>query len=298
MRFCYVEGSTRESSMFSVTEAAFSGFRAARENPRAVLVWFAVASAVLFGVTILVVAMAGPVLPQFMEIAFQPQPDEATAQAVAQQIAPLVMILVPTMWLINAIAQAVVCRVVLRPDAGQGAFLRLGREEWLQLGVVVASYLILTAVDLVFRGVGSALGPFGVLLGGAGLVLHVVIAVKLSLASAITFDTGRIGLAASWRLTTGRFWPLLGAYALAIVLAVIVLVAVTAIFAAASLLVPGADATEAPAIATVPALFTPLQIVAAVFAGVMVVLAGLIVFCPAAEIYRRLKAAGQVPTAS
>lgn len=51
----------------------------------------------------------------------------------------------------------------------------------------------------------SALGVF---------VFLIWLAVRLSLASPLTFDTRRVRVFGSFALTRGRFWSLLGAYLL------------------------------------------------------------------------------------
>ena len=47
---------------------------------------------------------------------------------------------------------------------------------------------------------------------------------RTSLAGPANFDTGRLGLVQSWRMTRGRFWPLLGAATLATCLSALIAV--------------------------------------------------------------------------
>ncbi|ATQ42485.1 hypothetical protein [Caulobacter mirabilis] len=284
--------------MISITDAAFSGFRAAREHPRALLVWIAAFSVLLFALTAIAVSMGGPMLIRFLELALQPNPDPAQATEVMARIMPMVLTLIPLLWGMNAMVQTVVCRVVLRPAEGRAAFLGLGRDELLQLAVVILTALILFAVNSVTSAAGAILGGFfQALMNGAGFCLWVVVSVKLSLANAVTFDTGRIGIGASWRLTTGRFWPILGSYLFAIVLSMIVFVAVMAIFSAVAVVVPGLRPEQAPDLSSVGAYFTPVQLLSLPFAGAVATLTSLILYCPAVEIYRQLKAAGAAPAA-
>ena len=65
------------------------------------------------------------------------------------------------------------------------------------------------------------------------LPAFIFLAVRLSLASPMTFETKRIDLRGAWRLTQGRFWPLLGTYFIAFALSIVVVVLTFAIAVAA-----------------------------------------------------------------
>ena len=110
--------------------------------------------------------------------------------------------------------------------------------------------------------------------------LFVWTGVRLSLASALTFDTGRVRLFGSWRLTRGVFWPLVGAYLLAFVIIAlisVVLLVVSALVAVAT--GGGANAILHTDTRSLGAYFTAARVVqtlvsAAAFPAFLTLLAG------------------------
>ena len=80
---------------------------------------------------------------------------------------------------------------------------------------------------------GGSLGAlFGGLVDAAVLSAAIWVFVRLSLAAPMTFDQRRLVVFGSWPFTRGSFWPLVGAYALAIALDVVILVLMTMISSA------------------------------------------------------------------
>jgi hypothetical protein len=124
-------------------------------------------------------------------------------------------------------------------------------------------------------------------------------AVRLSLASPLTFDTGRIDPMAAWRMTRGRFWPLLGAYFIAFALSIVVVVLTFAIAAAAIAVIGGIGALG-PAfqsdLGTVGAVLTPTRLAYLAVSAVGQALIWPVTMTPPAAIYRALAggAAGRV----
>jgi hypothetical protein len=141
---------------------------------------------------------------------------------------------------------------------------------------------------------GGPMGAFLLLLSivGAGCAM-IYLAVRLSFASSVTFDTGKITLFGSLPRTKGLFWPLLGAYLLAAVMSVIVILLIWTIVSAIGLIVSGDFQATGKMMradtSSLQAYFTPAGVVQALFSGLISVLTTLIVFGPAPTVYRELK---------
>jgi hypothetical protein len=214
---------------FSPTDAALEGFRITRERPRVFLAW------IVFS---FVVSAAGVVLTLLM-------PDEATRALESlgtddppdpQAFLDILAILAPLLLYGLAVQRtldAAVYRLMLRPTRERVGCLAFGADEMrlmvLRLIYVVLAVLYVFVAQIVIGLVAfaaSALGQSAMLfvasvgeLFSLGLLLYV--AVRLSLSSVITFDRRKLSIRASWTVTRGQVWPLLGAYVLALSCAVV-----------------------------------------------------------------------------
>ena len=106
------------------------------------------------------------------------------------------------------------------------------------------------------------------------------------------FATGKINLFGSWALTKGHFWPMLGAYLLAFILAIIAYMAVFAILMLVMVAVGGGfsamGAIISPDMSSLKAFFTPTMLIYELIAAVPAPFLLLIMLCPATDIYRSL----------
>ena len=294
---------------FSATDAALSGFRVASEKPRTVAVWAAIMAILSFVVAIVAVTTFGEQLTALAG-ALEGEPDPQTTLAAMRGMWPLFVGSGLYVLVTNSVLMAAVNRLVLRPHDGAGAYLRLGADELRQAAVQVLLYLVLFGayfVGVVALAILAALGAgiggqgLGVLLGvlaGVALVAGLVLlSVRLSFASTVAFDTGRIDLKASWDMTKGRFWQLFGTYLIATVLAVVVylllFVMIAAVGAIAALAMGGGLASVGDALQheanTLSALLSVSGVIRSLLSGLMSVLLSLIIFAPAPTIYAQLR---------
>ena len=223
---------------FSASDAALEGFRITRGRPRVVLGWALFSLAASIAGALITFTMPKEAGAALEAIASEQAPD---AQALAEMLLAASPILVVGL-VVQRMMDAAVYRLMLRGGDSRFAYLRLGADE-LRLTALRLIYLILAVVLIsivqfaivILAIVASAFGQgpmvFVASVGeliSAGVVL--VVAVRMSLASVITFDTGRLAILQSWDATRGRFWSLLGVHALAICCIVAAGLAVMVVF--------------------------------------------------------------------
>jgi hypothetical protein len=235
---------------FSVTDAAFTGFRIVWERPLAVVYWAALQVVVALASTAFVTLSAGRQFTEAAQASLQFGADPAPMIARMAALAPTYAALLIGGLVLQAVLAAAMNRAVLRPQLFRFGYLRLAADELRQLGLFA---LILLLAAALYIGVVLVVGVIFALLGFAGgdagfalallilipvlLVVFVFVGVRLSLASALTFASRRIDLFGSWTLTRGRFWPLLWTYLIAFALSLVVwtLTLAIALFAVAIL---------------------------------------------------------------
>ena len=202
---------------------AFEGFRLIRARPKRVVLWGIVT---LFGyglAALVLVAIAGPVLP-LLSTAGLRGPDSIT-EAVAQQGLTGMMSAAPIWLMTQAVIACAICRAGL--DGGDDPFghLRFGIRE-MQILAVMAVTSLLTLVVMVSVISALEMLRLGAAFSGVAFVLSsltgYLIQVRMSLNVPQSFVLRRIDLFGSVSLTRGYFWPLAGGYLMAFALACIV----------------------------------------------------------------------------
>lgn len=294
---------------FSATDAALTGFEITRREPLTVLAWSAVQGVVLIPLSL---AFASAMAPYQGRLQASGGKDPAVAAAMLSHVLPLQLLSAVLLTVLFAVLYGAVYRTVLRPQATGLGRLRLGAEELRVAGALVLLGLITVGVAIaaaivavVLVGVLSAAAPALRALWAVAAVVGVLgalvfVSVRLSLAPPLTFDTGRVDVTGSWRLTRGRFWALFGSYLVAGLLAVIVELAVLAVFVMLALPVvglPGVQALFDPRVqgpsGAPMALAVAFQVVGALLSGfATALLAG----APASAYAQLTGARGAAPT--
>jgi hypothetical protein len=291
---------------FLPQDAAFEGFRLTREHPRAVLIWAAFNLALSVLLAVLIISMGGERLMALEAAAAQNDADPALALETLRQLIPLYAVLLPIGLIAPAVMTAAVYRVVLGDPAGRTSYLRLGADEF-RLVLLFLIYVLLT-MAMVFGlalvgGIVTTLavlavgGPTGGLIGaGVGLFvfgLLIYVAVRLSLGPVISFHEHRLAVFASWKMTRGLFWKLLGTYVLAVATVIVVMLLATIILAAVVAIGTGGDLEAtgrmfSPNFSSIGAYFTATTVISAVFNAVLNAVYYAVLSAPGAIIYRTL----------
>jgi len=211
-------------SGFRPADAALEGFRITRENPKAFAIWVAATFATSVLSVVIDINLPDSVRQGLTSIS-------ADDTMTARQFVDTLILISPVLVLglvIQSIMAAAVYRLIFRHDDTRFGYLRLGADElrlmalsviyvFLTIGLVVGAAAAAGIVAAVFSLAGptpaalaASVGVFAVL----GVVVYVL--VRLSLAPVATFAERRVAVFESWGLTRGYFWPLLGAYVLAL----------------------------------------------------------------------------------
>lgn len=291
---------------FSIQDAAFTGFRVVREHPKAVAVWALYALVLSLVIAGIVVAAMGPDFARLMDMKATRHQSAEETMALFGRLAPGYAMAAVVGLVSNSVLGAAMIRSVLRPRDDRFGFLRLGADELRQLALgvltflvflgaytvlLIASTIIATALAAVVK---SATAPLVLLLFvfvGSGMV---GLGVRLSLAPAITFESKRVSLFASWRLTKGRFWPLFATYLLTIALiAVVYLLCLLVIYAVGAVLGLNGPTAAAPDLHSVRSYFTPWMMVQTLLGAGASALVWPVLLTPPTAVYRALAPSGE-----
>lgn len=238
---------------FSATDSVFEGFRVVRRHPMTLVYW------TLFYIATLALAMLllGGNLVQLvsameaLEGTGNPSPEDF--MPVLQIYMSVFAVVLPVSLIAGAVVYAAVSRAVLRPEESRFGYLRMGRDELRILAVIIVLTLlfmalggVLFALAGVIGGAATAAGApwlwlVAVLVGLGAILACIWLAVRLCLAVPITLAEGRIAIFDSFRLTRGRFWPLLGMAILAGVMSMVVGLLGSLVLTPLQLLVVGGD---------------------------------------------------------
>jgi hypothetical protein len=287
---------------FSIQDVAFTGFGVVRQHPKALVAWWLYALAFSLLVGVVFVAWAGRDFVMLAGLGAQQTADPALLMPVLRRLLPAYMVFIVLALISNAILSAAMIRAVLRPDDDRFGYLRLGADELRQLGLIGLTVLVFIAASIPISIVGVAIGALLLMAkASSGMVVIVqllvtvivmfVLAVRLSLAPALTFDSGRINLFGSWTLTKHRFWRLFGTYLLALALVLVVYVlSFMLIFAVGAILNGGVPTGEGMVanMASLKSYFSATIVVQTVLNAGASALIWPVLFTPPVAIYRAL----------
>lgn len=290
----------------TATDAAFEGFRIAREKPLAIVIWAVVAMAIAAITAVALVLTVGPDMAELTAASQAGSSDPEAVMALMPKFLKLYAVILPLGLLGLALFTCAVYRTVLRPDDRGLGYLKLSGDE---LRMVLLFIILGLLGFLALMGASAVIGVLAGVLGAAapgasaavfvlGLIAFVMtilwIGVRLSLAGPMTFTEGRLVVFGSWKVTRGRFWFLFGTYLLAFVMGLIVsLLGLVIYLAVASAATGGfAAASQAltqPDMSSLEAYFTPAMIIYLLFSGVLSALYYAIAYAPAAVVWRDLR---------
>jgi len=290
---------------FSATDVAFSGIRFVRERPRTVAIWAGAQIVLSLVVGAIVVAAIGPDLAQFQSFGRQAQPDPTQALAMLSRLAPILAIATPVALIIYGVIYATVARAVLRPGEEGMGYIRFGGDEVRQMlllllwfvvaiGAEIVGILLVLIPTVILSLVAKPMAALGILFGLMVVAGAIYCLVRLSLASAMTFDKKRVDLFGSWALTKGQFWKMLGAYLLVLGLALVITILVGIISAAVAAVLGGIGGMAAVFTRNVASLgqfFAPATLAVTLIRAIVAPLYWALFLMPPAEIYRHLSGA-------
>ena len=301
----------RSMSEFSVTDAAFAGFRLASHKPMVVVTWAAFYFVMSTVTGALMVNLAGPAMMQLQNMQGQILQVDVTGAnspavvALFARVLPFYLMMIPVSLVFGAIAVGAGTRAILRPAEDGFSYLRLGADE-LRLVVVILVIGIIMAV-IYFAGavvMGVLLGAAGAGgAGGAGLLILIALiglllaamlylASRFSLAPSLTLDRKAISIFDSLALTRRHSARIFLTYVLTLLLNIMIICAGLAVVAVAAVAMGAAPTASAkmlrPDMSSLTAYFTPLEIIQY---AVMAVAGGLgmaITLAAPATIYKSL----------
>ena len=292
---------------FSATNAATEGFRIVRREPWTVASWAAVVFVFSLASTVLMIPLMGPMLAGMTSA--QPVPQ---AQALARLGDALKVegVFVPIALISIAVFSCAVYRAVLRPDDRRFARLRIGGDElrMVLLMVVVSlialvGFVVLVVVLVVVGGVAVALTKASngvvmvvtvVVVYGAMLWGFIWLGVRLSLAGPMTFAQRRLRITSAWKLTRGRFWPLLGSYLLAFAFLLILYMVAFSFYGVIGFAAGGGSIANVatsllrPNYSSLRAFFTPTRVIYQVVGALVGAVICAVYFAPAAAAYKAI----------
>lgn len=269
-----------------VGECTLAGPHFIARNPIVVAAWTLMHFVVNFGLVLLFTALAGPQLQAVQQMTDTSRKDPQVALQAMAGILPAYSVLVLASLIFYAVVYGSMNRAVLRPQDSAFAYLRLGADE-LRQGLLVLVYGVLFFVAYLAAAIvaGLFIGILSVahapLLSGLAAVVAVVgilalfifLGVRLSLSSALTFDTGRLNVFGGWTLSRGRFWDMLSVYLLCAVQVVLLAIIGGVIsWVLLSVLVPGGDVVTfftKPNLTSVGALLSPARLAYTVLSSIM-----------------------------
>ena len=294
-------------SRFSASEAALEGFRITRENPRAFAAWAAVSFAVSILGAVVTVLLPAEVRHGLATLSADETPEIGQLLDALIAVAPILALGLA----IQCIMAGGVYRLIFRHDDGRFRYLRLGIDEFrlmgltlIYVGLIMGLLVAVTLGAAIVMALASFAGTAAAVFVGSvaelfSLGLVIFILVRLSLAPVATFAERRIAVFESWNLTRGHFWPLLGAYILALACIALIGFLALAVFtgvAGVAVLATGGQISDLKAIfnpdeTSFSAYFNPGLVAYMLIGSVFTALYYAVIIAPGAVAYQHLHGA-------
>lgn len=291
---------------FSATEAAFAGYRLIGKNPMLVVMWSLVSFVFLLAIVGMFAALAGGPIMSLVRLEQGATPSTEQVASLFLTMLPAILLALPLLLIFNGVMVAGVNRAILRPTEGGFFFLKLGGDELRLAVVLLVQGLAAFGVNFVasmFQGIvtvgsiaatggdfeNASSSPIGLLLQLVTWCVLIFLNIKFCLALPQSFDKRSIDIFGTWSLTNGRFWPILGAYLLCGLLAVILILVVVGILIGGAVafgvsLGLGAAAQTPPDMTAI----IPFALVGGVIYGVAITVANTTVYAVAPSIYGQI----------
>jgi MFS family permease len=220
----------------SVMQSATEGFSLIRRRPWAFVGW--ILFWLVLGVGPFLIAIAG-LAPKFIDLissirTARDAHDPVALQRILDFEFGMWSVIGPWFfWLliVGTVLYAAVYRAILEPGKNAFAYLRLGMDEVRLFFTQIVIVLLVFVFFALLGGGGAALlvfshnvighpweGWFDALVIVAAICLFFWVMFLLSLPLPMTFAEKHIRIFESWRLTRGHFWPLVGVWAMSVVL--------------------------------------------------------------------------------
>ena len=234
-------------STFSITDNATAGFRVIGRKPLSFVAWLVLWLVVA---VVPVMLLMADLMPKILAFATEAKSWGADAKGpeALSRVMRFQMELFGAMgpWIglalvLQLILYAALCRAMLEPRKSAFAYVRLGLDELRLLATEILIILLaiggllmmsLACVALVFAGQAAGHPWTGWIVGLGCLALicaAIWVSVRLSLALPQTFADKRINIFGSWRLTKGRFWSLLGMWALSFIFVIALMLVISVV---------------------------------------------------------------------
>lgn len=297
---------------FSATDAAFEGFRVVRREPLVLLTWTVLYLGVLVA-TVIGMAAVAPAQAELIRLSasMQGAPSQSLEelspllQAYGQVMSGMAWVFVLTI-IVHVVLMTAITRAVLAPRRAEWfGYVRLGVDELRATVVTLVLVVLMTLIwfvvvviaSMIGALVGAAVGDaaFLVALGSIGFAIAFMIwlAIRWSLAVPITVAERKLAFFESFRITRGRFWPLLGMMILSVVMAVLVGLLSMLVTQPINLIARSDHSAEWTVQEAIQAFTNPWVVVSALLGAVFYVLFFGVIYAPLAAAYRELSGRGE-----
>jgi hypothetical protein len=276
---------------YSLAPASLEGFRLMRAHPWSVMLWVAtyLVSVVLMGLLIAAsIGREGVIGLSVRLTAAAEHPARIPEFILHFGWIPAGLFLLSL--LVAMVLVAAMYRAVLAPGEFKVGYARLGADELRLIIVSLLTPILVPGVPMaiaiplisnIFHGEGISRWFGSVCLIGLAM-LTIWVMVRLTLVGPMTLDRGEHSIEDSWRMTRGRFWPLLGLLKVTILIGLVVSLVLPVL---AAMLFDYLDSIEphrhGPSLVRFVTLLAELTVPA-----ILGTLGWIVVAAPAAAVYR------------